>query len=367
LLKAPRNDPLGANVNYNVLLVVNGREEITMSKRIMQVILTNILILILIAIVTDGNCQEWKLTGQQLYSPKTRHTPRAWSFADDIEKETGGRVKFIKRFDAASLIPATRALPALAEGTLHLFLTAPLFHSGVDPVFVFTEIPGLATTRELKEKIIQDDEIMRIVQKAWNRQGIQLIGYSCVSQQVWSFRKKLKSIDDMKGLQIAGSGGPYADLVTAVGAVTVLTPPVERYEAMMRGVADGVASTIDMLEDQKFGETVIQIMLPPWHVYQMNPWLASKKLWDSFPEDIKAIINRVARIHLKKTGDAYDEDIAKGDDIRIIKKYNLDRLQLSKDDLIKLHKAYDVVIDKYATISTETKKLVDIWRAKYRH
>jgi len=331
------------------------------------------LVLIAPIAMVDGqervqSAKEWKLTVQQIYGPTSRSTPVVWSFMDEIEKETGGRVMFPKRFDNAALVPVTRALPALAEGTFHFFHTTSLFHAGVDPVFAFLEIPGLALTRETREKMLEDPEIMSIMQKAWNRQGIQLLGFQCIAEQAWSFSKskKLKCIDDMKGLRIVGSGGPYDDLVKALGASTVLTPPAERYEAMMRGVGDGLACTIYMLEDYKLGETVAQIMLPPWIAYQMNPWLANKKSWDSFPEDIKTIIARVAREHSRKTIDIYEKEFVKKANPTIIKKYNLEVLQLSKEDLGRLQKAYEVVINKYAARSPETKQLVDIWRAKYR-
>jgi TRAP-type C4-dicarboxylate transport system substrate-binding protein len=309
--------------------------------------------------------QEWKLTVQQIYGPTSRSTPMVWALIDEIEKETRGRVTFPKRFDSSALVPVARALPALAEGTFHFFHTTSLFHAGVDPVFAFLEVPGLASTREMREKILNDPDILGIMQRAWNRQGIQLIGFQCIAEQVWTFKKKVKNIDDMKGLRIVGSGGVYDDLVKALGASTVLIPPAERYEAMMRGVGDGLASTIYMLEDYKLGETVVQIMLPPWIAYQTNPWLASKKTWDSFPEDIKAIITRAAGAHLKKTMDIYEEDYVKKANPQIIKKYNLDVLQLSKDDLGKVHKASEVVMEKYAARSSEAKQLVDIWRAKY--
>jgi TRAP-type C4-dicarboxylate transport system substrate-binding protein len=347
----------------------------SMNKKVSYIIMASISILILIASVVVVDSKEklesdkvWKLTVQHIYSPTSSSSPMAWAFIDEVEKATGKRVTFPKRFDSASLVPVTRSLPALAEGTFHFFHTASLFHAGVDPVLGFLEIPGLALTRETREKMLEDPEIMGIMQKAWNRHGIQFLGFQCVAEQVWSFSKskKLKTIDDMKGLRIVGSGGVYDDLVKALGASTVLIPPAERYEAMMRGVGDGLACTIRMLEDQKLGETVAQIMLPPWHVYQMNPWLANKKLWDSFPEDIKTIITTVAKAHCKKTIDIYEEEFVKKANPQIIKKYNLEVLQLSKEDLGKMYKAYEVVINKYAARSPETKQLVDIWRARYR-
>jgi len=346
-----------------------------MNKKVSCIIIANIFVLILIASVVVVDSKEklesdkvWKLTVQHIYSPTSSSSPMAWAFIDEVEKATGGRVTFSKRFDSSALIPVTRALPAVAEGTIHFFQTAALFHAGVNPVFGFTEVPGLASDRETKEKILKDPDILRIMQSAWNRQGIHLLGFQCIAEQVWTFSKskKIKSIDDMKGLRIVGSGGVYDDLVKAVEASTILTPPAERYEAMMRGVGDGLASSIRMLEDQKLGETVAQIMMPPWIEYQMNPWLVSKKLWDSFPEDIKAILTNVANANAKKTMDVYDEEFVKKVNPQIIKKYKLEVLQLTKDDIGKLHKACDVVMEKYATKSPETKQLADIWRAKYQ-
>ena len=341
-----------------------------MSKLLKHSTLASIVILVLIGLTTTVYCKEkkakiWKLTAQIPYGPTSKSTAVCWSFLDDIEQRTGGRVTFPKRFTKSALVPSPRALPAVAEGTIHFFHTSPLFHANVDHALEFLEVPGLFLTRKVRANVVADPEIMGIMQEAWEKQGVHLVGFQCIAEQTWSFNKELKSIDDMRGLRIIGSGGTFNNLVEALGASTVTVAPPERYEALARGVANGVAGCIYMLDSYKYGESCVQLMLPPWIEYQSNPWLVTKTLWDSFPDDIKAAIEKAGKRLYETSMDKYEKTLKARENFDVISKYNLKVLFLSKEDLAKLNKAFHVVANNYARHSPECRKMMDIWQAKY--
>ena len=99
-------------------------------------------------------------------------------------------------------------------------------------------------------------------------------------------KKQVKTMEDLKGMKIRVVGGPPTQQMKALGAVPVLIPMPDTYQALDKGVIDGMGNAWEAIYAFKLYEIV--------KYYTMIPLTASyftlsmnKQKWESLPKDIQ--------------------------------------------------------------------------------
>jgi TRAP-type C4-dicarboxylate transport system substrate-binding protein len=81
----------------------------------------------------------------------------------------------------------------------------------------------------------------RFFAKANEFEGVKLGGLFIVGPyQVYTTKKEIKSIDDLKGQKIREAGGMTKEVVEALGATPFFAPAPQTYDVLSKGVGDGV-------------------------------------------------------------------------------------------------------------------------------
>jgi TRAP-type C4-dicarboxylate transport system substrate-binding protein len=102
--------------------------------------------------------------------------------------------------------------------------------------------------------------------------------------------------------------GTSAKLVSHLGGTPVAMPQTETYDALQKGVVDGVMNPLEALKGWKIAEVIKSTTLNYESDYSMAFVVAmSKKKWDALPKDIQAIIQKVNEEWIEKTGKVWDE------------------------------------------------------------
>jgi TRAP-type C4-dicarboxylate transport system substrate-binding protein len=98
----------------------------------------------------------------------------------------------------------------------------------------------------------------------------------------------VKSLDDMKGLDLRASGGA-AQVLGAWGANPVGMPMPQTVEALQKGVVKGLFSSLEVMKDFKFAESCKYITIVDTVIYPFAV-VMNMDAWKSLPADVQKVM-----------------------------------------------------------------------------
>lgn len=211
------------------------------------------------------------------------------SWASDIEKKTGGRLKIVWYYSGALGFPAAGYLDATRKGLAEFGGFFAPFASGEDPVFTLDGIPMLISS--LDDAIVIQREVMtplfdaRLREK-WN--SFILVGYVWPNFSIFS-NKKITKMEDFKGVKVRCMGKSDNLAMKALGALPVSLSTTDIYPSLQRGIVDAVitsccsASELHLAEVCKYANRIPVTYLT---CYTM----VNKDAFNSLPKDIQEIV-----------------------------------------------------------------------------
>ena len=224
----------------------------------------------------------------------------------EIEKRTNGRVTFTFH-PGSSLLNATKMLNGVETGITDIGSTHTGYTRGRFPVTAIVEQPlgypsGWVSTKVGNEfwdkyKPSEWDSVHVLL---WHLDGAGVIGIATT-------KKKITKLEDLKGMTIRTSG-VSADVIKALGGTPRDIVMPETYDALSKGVADGVAGSLETLKGWKYAEVCKYVSLTmgvsPSYVFYM---VMNKDKWNSLPPDIQKVFNDVFKEYRDKFGVAWDQ------------------------------------------------------------
>ena len=125
--------------------------------------------------------------------------------------------------------------------------------------------------------------------------------------QIYTTKKQVKTIDDLKGMKIRSPGPIMSKVVKQAGAVPVHMPITQVYTALERKTVDGVAAPWEIMRPFRFYEQCKYATVAD--IYSMTFFVVmNKKKYESLPPDIRKIIDDNSGLQMAITaGRAYDQ------------------------------------------------------------
>ncbi len=159
-------------------------------------------------------------------------------FAESIAQLTDGRLT-VKLYGAGELVAPFEVFDAVSDGSVDLCHASPYFWVGKHRAFnFFTGVPFGFTAQEMAAWLSfgGGQALWEELCRPYNVQPFYA-GSSGVQAAGW-FRREVNSLEDFRGLRfrISGLGG---EILRALGATPVMTPPAEMLPALMSGTIDG--------------------------------------------------------------------------------------------------------------------------------
>ena len=167
--------------------------------------------------------------------------------------------------------------------------------------------------------------------------------------------KKVETLEDLKGMTIRSSGGYHDDIIRAVGASPEAMSPGDIYEALAKGILDGVFHTYaaeygwGTYEPLNFSMDLAVATFPFYTV--MN-----KRKYESLPDDLKTILLENFRKSGPKTGLSYYNN-----EEEHFKDMGIDQIVLSANVKNQMYKAIILPVWKKWIKQCEERKIN--WRA----
>jgi TRAP-type transport system periplasmic protein len=256
----------------------------------------NVLAIIVISFIFVCLMASSALSQDKMWRLKFRSTFNEAQFEGQIEKRFiesvktagGGRV-LITPFWNASLAGRPEALRALENGVFEIGALSCPDSPGQFPVSDVASLPFLFRSSE--EAL---NALTTLYKKGLMPEYTKIkLGTPLMTdmQYLVLTKKEVNKLEDLKGLKIRVMPGIATETFDALGSTPVGMNTNEVYMAANRGVIDGFVSSPSRIYEVKFYEVArVFIDAPAWvgiRFLGMN-----LNTWNSFPDDIKAIMEK---------------------------------------------------------------------------
>ena len=276
-------------------------------------------------------------------------------FADKVAKESGGRVKVVP-YSGGELVPPSQILSAVKTGTIgmgrgmgHHFTETP-----IGPVE--SGMPLAWTSTDEAQAIFKDYGLEKIIAAEYDKHGVKYLGPVWAAPYHFLGKRPIRNLDDMRKMKIRAVGAS-AKMLSKLGVKTVSMPPEDIYLALTTGQIDGVLyGSAFEYQETKYYEGARFFNTTPILDPIVDNLVINKKLWDSMPKDLQAIIQKAA----DEFRWSYYRWITAQDKDTINKLFKNTSTSFSKEDLKQMTKASLTVWEEEAKKSPANKEAVDI-------
>jgi len=270
-----------------------------------------------------------------------RNTVLATQWAEEIAKRTNGRVK-ITMFPGGTLTPADKCYDGVAKGISDIGMSVLSYTVGKFPLTEVIDLPLGYKKGEAATKLV-NAYYQKFKPKEFDY--VKVMYLHAHGPGILHTKKPITKQEDLKGVKIR-STGTVAKIVGALGAVPVAMPMPETYDALQKGITDGVMCPMEALQGWKLGEVIKSTTQNYGSAYTIAFFVVmNKDRWNSLPPDVQKIIEEVNAEWIDKTGKSWDEIDKAG--IEFTKGLGNQVLAISPEEDAKWAKAVQPVLEEY--------------------
>ncbi len=242
-------------------------------------------------------------------------TPLHWvsisleNWCKEVEKRTNGRVK-VTMFHANTLAPGPQIYDAVTKGIADMGYASISYTQGRFPM---TEVVGLPLGYKsaINATRMTNEYLAKFKPKEFD--AVHVMWLQAHGPGILHTTKKpVSKLEDLKGLKIR-STGTSSRVAAALGASPVGMPMSEAYDALSRGIVEGILAPIEAMKSWKLGETVAYHTEDYGAGYSDCLYIImNKEKWDSLPADVKTILDKLNAEWLEKDGKGWDDADVEG-------------------------------------------------------
>lgn len=285
--------------------------------------------------VTTNESSTWYIAAQKL--------------ADDIEKETNGRITIeVYPNEQLSGGDQGKAVEMLSKGNLDLSFHSTIIYSILDERFGVVSAPFLFKNLEEADQALNGaggEAIKEILREI----GIEPLGFGENGfRQVTNNVRPIKTPEDVEGLKIRIPGiTMYTDLWRELGANPATMSFSEVITSLQQNVIDGQENPIDAIHAYKLHE--VQKYITMWN-YSYDPIILgmNKKLFDSLSPEDQELFRRLgaeaAAYQIELTREKEKEQIAE------MEEQGLEFYYPTDEELAQFREKVQPVYDQYESI-----------------
>jgi TRAP-type C4-dicarboxylate transport system substrate-binding protein len=230
--------------------------------------------------------QEWNFYMHQS-APNFGTSRGARRFTEEIDKATNGALKVRLHLAGTLQISASNITQAVGQNVVQV--GDDLFNSGNIPVAGILRLPMLIQSYDDFAKA--DAVLKPYIARQYAAKGSTLLAsYTYPLQFIWG-RKKIASLDDIKGLKLRVAQPEQGELVRRFGGTSITMSAPEVPSALDRGVVDGVFTA-------GVGAVLWKDLLKYGYVLIINVnnsyFIVNTEAYDKLTPDLQAKLRQVA-------------------------------------------------------------------------
>src|SRR5436305_14254011 len=283
--------------------------------------------------------------------PPTHHLT-IWqaNWTADVEKATGGRVKFQGLPKAPAAPPGT--FDAVRDGLVDLSYVTASYTPARHLLPLMAELPGAADTAEVNSVAFSRIH-WKHFQKFGEYKGVHLMAVWTHGPGQMFTKRAVNGINDVRGLKIRTGGGIAEAVANAIGASAFVKPAPESYELLNAGVADGVFFPFESIVSFKLDTVLQQATVFPGGMYSSAfGFFMNEDKWNKLSQQDQAIIDQHSYEYAARSnGKSWDAADQKG--IEALKKANARLMQADPAFVAEVRKRSQPIIDDWVKKASE--------------
>ena len=242
------------------------------------------------------------LTYSNFFPPLHKVSLLSEGWCREVERRTGGKVK-INYFPGGALTRPTQTYDSVVKGVADIGLSFCAYTRGRFPLTEVIDLP-LGYWSALIGTKLANAYYERFKPKEFD--DVKLL-YLLTSPPHRLFTKSpVRDLEGLRGLKIR-STGTSAKVVKALGGVPVAMPMSDAYDAIRKGIAEGIVCPFEPLKGFKLLDVVNYGTLFSAAYLNVAYVVMNKGTWEALPQDVKDVIEEVNREWAEKSGRVWDE------------------------------------------------------------
>lgn len=205
-------------------------------------------------------------------------------WAKEIEDRSQGRVK-ITVYPGGALFKARDTLNSIVKGVGDLALGSLSYTPGRFPIMECMDYtPG--AFKSSKAATLGENALFAKY-KPKEMDAVHIFGFIATTLPKFMTKKPVRTLEDLKGMQIRSTGSRKA-LVEALGAKSIGMPMSGSYDALQKGIVEGIITTTETLVSYRLNEVVDYVTDVPT-ASAVRFILGNIDVWNSLPPDLQKI------------------------------------------------------------------------------
>ena len=222
----------------------------------------------------------------------------------DLEQRSGGRLHTIF-YPGSLLTPAPQLYDSVMTGIADIGFGPMGVTPGRFPLTEVLEYPLGIKSAFLMTRLSND--FYRAF-KPREFAGVKVLFFMSASPGLLHTKRPVRNLEDLSGMKIRCLGGNASKVLKALGAIPIVISTGDTYDALRKGIVDGVAAAWDSLETLKWGE-VLPYTTVSYHAAVGAPGFVvmNRDVWESLPSEIQEIIDDMSGEYAEKLSRIWDE------------------------------------------------------------
>jgi TRAP-type C4-dicarboxylate transport system substrate-binding protein len=263
-------------------------------------------------------------------------------FCDEVKTRTKGQVE-ITYYPGGTLLNPVKMYDGVLAGISDLGFSNIEYTRGRFPVMEVFDL-SLGFPSGWVATQVSTDFFNKYKPKEWDDVHVLYLTTSgpFILQTI---SKPVRTLEDLKGLKVRATG-QMSDTIKALGGVPIPLQMPDVYDALRRGVIEGVTVDLSTLKYWKFAE-VVKYVTADWQLgtgYTFY-WVMNKSKWNALSPDLQKIFTEVASAAREKQAALWDQMDIEGVDL--FKSKGGQMIYLSNAEAAKWIKAVEPVIANY--------------------
>jgi TRAP-type C4-dicarboxylate transport system substrate-binding protein len=222
----------------------------------------------------------------------------------DLDRRSGGRIK-VSFYPGGILTPATQLFDSVTTGIADIGFGPTGVTPGRFPLMEVMEQP-LGIESALMMTKLSNDFFRAFKPREFEQ--VKVLFFLSASPGLLHTKRPVRRLEDLYGMKVRCLGGNAAKVLKALGAVPIVIPTGDTYDALRKGIVDGVIAAWDSLETLKWGE-ILQYTTVSYFAAVGAPGFVvmNKAKWDSLPLELQRIIDGMSDEYAEKLSMLWDE------------------------------------------------------------
>ena len=222
----------------------------------------------------------------------------------EVNIRTGGRIQ-VDFYPGGILTPAPQTYDSVITGIADIGFAPMGVTPGRFPLAEVMEQPmGIHNSYLMTE--LSNDFFRTFKPREFDQ--VKMLFFLSASPGLLHTKRPIRTLEELKGLKVRCLGGTAARVLKALGTIPIVIPTGDTYDALRKGIVDGVVAAWDSLETMKWGE-ILPYTTVSYHAATGAPGFVvmNKAKWNSLPPDARQVIDGLCEEYAGNLSRLWDE------------------------------------------------------------